>query len=320
MLWKNAMKIQKIKNIFPESRVSRYNMAAWQSLHGDSVYFIGREVRRAGDKGEPDTGVLKLFELDISGKIVHKRLIWKPMYEGVNLEDPRVIELQNENLLIGVTAVLRDKKGRPIPFPAIIKIDSHSSWNEELPPYLIINTFGPGKNMTPIDNITYFFRPESPKYNHKIFAFSLHHQLPRKLDDIDFPKNLYWAKWRIGTTMPPIWINETEALFIIHGITIQKIKGIRKYVYSIGRAKLTRNNNKFKVKVAEEPIITPDSFIKADGMPLVTELHSHRRVVYSCGGIIKKGNKDSLSLFVNVGDMTTFEVVLSMRELKEGLF
>jgi hypothetical protein len=43
-------------------------------------------------------------------------------------------------------------------------------------------------------------------------------------------------------------------------------------------------------------------------------------VVYSCGGIIKKGNKDLISLFVNVGDMTTFEVVLSMKELKEGLF
>ncbi|HLE48639.1 MAG TPA: hypothetical protein VI819_01245 [Patescibacteria group bacterium] len=314
------MKIKNIKNLFPGSRVSRYNMAAWQNLHNDSVYFIGREVKRPGSRGEPDTGVLKLFELDISGNIVHKRLIWKPVYDGVNLEDPRVIELPNENLLIGVTALLRDKKGRPIPFPAIIKIDSHSSWNEELPPYLIINTFGPGKNTTPIDDVTYFFRPEGLKYHHKILAFSLHHQLPRKLDDIVFPKNLYWAKWRIGTTMPPIWINENEALFIIHGITIQKIHGIRKFVYSIGRAKLTRKGNKFKVKVAEEPIITPDNFIKENGKPLVSELHSNRRVVYSCGGIIKRDNKDSLSLFVNVGDMTTFEVVLSINELKEGLF
>lgn len=295
-------------------------MAAWQSMNNNSIYFIGREVKRAGIKGEPDTGVLKLFELDVFGKIVNQRIIWKPTYEGINLEDPRVIELQNENLLIGVTAVLRDKTGRPIPFPAIIKIDSHSTWKEELPPYLIINTFGPGKNMTPIDYVTYFFRPESPKYNHKILAFSLHHQLPHKIGDIDFPKNLYWAKWRIGTTMPPIWINDTEALFIIHGITIQKINGIKKFVYSIGRAKLTRNNNKFTVKVAVEPIITPDSFIKANGEPLVAELHSDRRVVYSCGGIIRKNNKDSLSLFVNVGDMTTFEVVLSMKELKEGLF
>ncbi|QQS38833.1 hypothetical protein IPM62_05645 [Candidatus Woesebacteria bacterium] len=314
------MKIKKIKNIFPESKVSRYNMAAWQSLHGESIYFIGREVRKAGGEGEPDTGVLKLFELDSLGKIVNTRLIWKPVYEGVNLEDPRVIELQNENLLIGVTAVLRDKKGHPIPFPAIIKIDSHSTWKEELPPYLIINTFGPGKNMTPVDNVTYFFRPENRKYNHKILAFALHHQLPRKLGDIEFPKDLYWAKWRIGTTMPPIWINETEALFIIHGISIHKIHGIKKYIYSIGRAKLTRNNDKFEVKVAEDPIITPDNFIKADGKPLVNELHSHRRVVYSCGGIIKKGDKDSLSLFVNVGDMATFEVVLSIAELKEGLF
>jgi hypothetical protein len=275
----------------------------------------------AGIEGEPDTGILKLFEVNGDGLIVQERLIWKPMYDGINLEDPRALELPNENLLIGLTAVLRDKNGSPVPFPAIIKIDSHSSWKQELPPFLIISTFGSGKNLTPLDNLTYLFRPDNPKYHHKILVFSLHRQVPEKLDDIEFPKDLPWARWRIGTTMPPIWLNNEEALFIVHGISIQAVKGVKKYVYSIGRAKLTRHNNTFNVTVARKPILTPDNFVKRDGLPLIPELHPElRRVVYSCGGILKKDKKDTLSLYVNVGDRTTFEVEFSMTELKKGLF
>ncbi len=315
------MKIQQIKNIFPDTRVARYNLAAWQKTNSDSVCFIGREVIKPGVKGEPDVGILKLFEMDEYGAVVQERLIWKPVYNGINLEDPRALELPNENLLIGLTAVLRDKKGRPNPFPAIIKIDSHSSWNDDLPPFLVISTFGPGKNLTPIDNSTYLFRPDSASYNHKILVFSLHRQVPEKLDDIIFPTNLSWAKWRVGTTMPPIWLNPQEALFIFHGISIEKIKGINKYVYSIGRAKLTRKNNKFDIVVAPDPILTPDNFVDKEGKPLVAELHPNiRRVVYSCGGIIKRNNKDGLFLYVNVGDRTTFEVEFSLSELKKGLF
>lgn len=315
------MKIHQLTNIFPDHRVARYNLAAWQKPQSDSVLFIGREVKRAGTRGEPDTGVLKLFEVNGQGKVVSQRSIWKPHFNGINLEDPRALELPNEQLLIGLTAVLRDKNGVPMPFPAIIKIDAHNSWNQELPPFLVISSFGPGKNVTPLDSFTYLFRPDAASYNHKILVFSLHRQVPEKLDDIIFPKNLPWAQWRIGTAMPPIWLNDREALFIIHGITIETIRGLKKYVYSLGRAKLTRNGNQYTVKVAKEPILTPDSFINEKGRPLVKELHPRlRRVVYSCGGIIKKHAHDLLSLYVNVGDRTTFEVEFSLKELKEGLF
>ena len=307
--------------MFPDQRVARYNLAAWQNPESDSVYFIGREVALAGAKGQPDTGILKLFEINEDGSIAQERLIWSPVFEGINLEDPRALETINKNLIIGLTAVLRDKKGIPIPFPAIIEIGSHNSWKQELPPFLIISSFGPGKNLTPIDETTYLFRPDSKEYNHKILVFSLHQQIPQKFDDIIFPTNLTWAKWRIGTAMPPIWINKEEALFIIHGISIEKFGSEEKYIYSIGRAKLTRKDNKFSVKVAPEPILTPNNFVKENGSPLVKELHpKFRRVVYSCGGIIKRHKQDTLSLYVNVGDRTTFEVEFSLNELKEGLF
>lgn len=315
------MKTKYIKNLFPDIKVARYNFAAWQKSHEDSLYFIGREVMHAGESGEPDNGILKLFEANKDGVIINERTIWKPIYDGINLEDPRVLQLQNENLLIGLTVVLRNKIGQPVPFPAIIKIDSLSSWKQNLPPFLVIDTFGSGKNTTPIDNSTYLFRPDSADYFHKILVFTLNSQVPEKLADIEFPTDLPWAKWRIGTTMSPIWLTSNEALFIIHGITLQQIDGREKYIYSIGRAKLTRKNNVFQVTVATDPILTPDDFLHADGSPLVKELHPElRRVVYSCGGIIKKYKEDMLSLYVNVGDRTTFEVEFSLRELKEGLF
>lgn len=315
------MKIKQIKDIFPDIQVARFNMAVWQKAGGNSLSFIGREVAMPGENGEPDTGILKLFEVGKDGDLLQEKVIWKPLYEGINLEDPRALELPNENLIIGLTAVLRDKKGQPIPFPAIVKIDSFNSWKKELPPFLVIDTFGPGKNLTPIDKNTYMFRPDSADYFHKLLIFSLHSQIPEKLDDIEFPLDLPWASWRIGTTMPPIWLTPNEALFIIHGISLQKIDGKEKYIYSIGRAKLVRNNNTFKVIVAPEPILTPDDFLDPNGVPLVEELHpDQRRVVYSCGGVIKKGEKDTLSLYVNVGDRTTFEVELSLTELKKDLF
>ncbi len=315
------MKIKQIKHIFPDIQVARFNMAVWQKYGQDSLCFIGREVTKPGKKGEPDTGVLKLFEVNQNGSLMHEKVIWKPIYEGINLEDPRVLELPNENLIIGLTAVLRDKKGHPIPFPALVKIDSFNSWRKDLPPFLVIDTFGPGKNLTPIDKNTFLFRPESKDYFHNLLIFSLHSQIPEKLDDIKFPLDLPWASWKIGTTMPPIWVTPNEALFIIHGISIQKIGVKKKYIYSIGRAKLMRNKNKFSVIVGREPILTPDDFLDINGAPLVEELHPElRRVVYSCGGVIKKNAQDILSLYVNVGDRTTFEVELSLTELKAGLF
>ncbi len=80
-------------------------------------------------------------------------------------------------------------------------------------------------------------------------------------------------------------------------------------------------DNTFTVTVAPEPIITPNDFLTPDGSPLVPELHpEERRVVYSCGGVIKQSDPDILSLYVNVGDRTTFEVEFSLTELKKDLF
>lgn len=309
------------KQIFPNILVARYNLAVWQQANQDSLFFIGREVAQAARVGEPDNGILKLFEIGKDGDLIQEKIIWKPIFDGINLEDPRALKLKNENLIIGLTAVLRNRKGTPLPFPALVKIDSLNTWKSELPPLLIIDTFGPGKNLTPIDTHTFLFRPDLEEYNHKLLVFSLHSQIPEKLCDIDFPKNIPWATLKIGTTMPPIWLSETEALFIIHGISVQKIDGKNKFIYSIGRAKLTRKMHIYTVEIAPNPILTPDDFLDTNGLPFIEELHPElRRVVYSCGGVIRKRSPDILSLYVNVGDRATFEIEFSLHTLKEGLF
>lgn len=313
--------MKQIKHIFPDIHFARFNMAVWQKSGEDTLNFIGRVVAKPGETGEPDTGILKLFEANANGAIIREKVIWQPIYEGINLEDPRALKLPHENLIIGLTAVLRDRKGLPIPFPAIVKIDSFNTWKKELPPFLVIDTFGPGKNLTPISKHTCLFRPDSTEYFHKLLVFSLHSQIPEKISDIVFPTDLPWARWRIGTTMPPIWITPNEALFILHGITIESINGKDVYVYSIGRAKLLRNKNDYKVVVMNDPILTPLDFLDSAGVPLVQELHPDlRRVIYSCGGVIKRKNPDTLSLYVNVGDRTTFEVDLLLSDLKKDLF
>jgi predicted GH43/DUF377 family glycosyl hydrolase len=316
------MKITRIRGLTDDILVARYNFTAWKKTE-ENVILIGREVTKAGGKGQPDEGVLKLFEVGPEGDLLSERVIWTPgSQKGViNLEDPRALELPNDNIVIGLTAVFRDRWGRPAPYPAIVRIDSHVSWGTELPPIILIFSFGEGKNLTPIDNHTFLFRPESKRYHHKLMVFTIHHANPEKLADIKFPKDLTWANFKIGTTMPPIWITPDEGLFIIHGISALDTPDGVKYIYSIGRAMLSKKNSEWQVKVAPEPLLTPDDFLNENGEPLVEELHPKlRRVVYSCGGIVKRHQEDILYLYVNVGDRATFEVQFPVSELKEGLF
>lgn len=317
------MKIKHKRNIFPGTNVARYNLAAWQKENDTSVYLLGREVTTPGGHGEPDMGTLKLFQLDKHGKLVKEKIIWKSSSNGINLEDPRIITTIEEDLVIGLTAVLRDENGSPVPYPALIHLEEKAVINrtKAYPPILLVDTFGPGKNFTPIDPTTFIFRPDPKEYFHTLFFFSFTSSVPEKIAEVKLPTDLHWATWRMGTGMQPIWITPNEALFIIHGISLQVIEGKEKYVYSIGRAKLTRTEKSFQITVAPEPIITPDDFLTHDGKQVVEELHPDlRRVVYNCGGIIKKHDPETLLLYVNVGDKTTYEVGLAMSDLKEGLF
>lgn len=304
-----------LKKLFTDTTVARYNVTAWEKADRDDIVLIGREVEKPGTMGEPDIGRLVLLEMDSDHNITHERVIWDPQGAHFYLEDPRALLLPSNTILIGLTVVMRSKDGFE-PFPALAKIDNYEEWSEELPPITLIQTFGTGKNLTPLDKDTFLFRPNSDEYFHKLMVFTFRKSLPRKIQDIEFPDDLPWGKWRIGTTMSPLWINPDEALLIIHGINFEN----GKYIYNLGRAKLFRDGDKYEIVVDPQPILTPDSFKDEKGQPLVEELHPNlRRVVYSVGGIVKRKRQDTLFLYVNVGDRATYEVGFILEELTSNL-
>jgi len=177
-------------------------------------------------------------------------------------------------------------------------------------------SISPGKNVTAIGPDLFAFRQEGDENNHRLRIFK-HLEDCTVIDSqfIDFPKDIPWIEYRIGMTMPPIWLNENEAIFPIHGI--QRVNG--KFVYSIGSARLLRGEDgKLSVdNISQEPIINPDSFVGRLNNNNA-ELHGERRVVYCCGGIPiynDSGELERLKLYVNVGDKRTVEVTTSVAEM-----
>lgn len=296
-----------------QALANRYNAAAWTEAEEGNTMLVLREVKEAAKQNEPDKGDMILLEKDASGSIVHEAQAWKAEGAHELLEDPRALVTADGGVRIGLTAVQQEEDFPP--YPAITILDK-TRWRGSLPLVRVIKDFGQGKNTTPIDATRFFFRQEGDHNNHKLFVFSWEDDQAKACGQIVFPQDIEWASWRIGTTMSPIWINNTEALMIIHGIQIKDDK----YVYSLGRAKLTAQSDTFTVQLDPEPLLTPDDFLYPDGTPMVQELHPHlRRVVYACGGVVKKiDHEEVLNLYVNVGDRQTIEVPLLLSTLKAG--
>lgn len=293
--------------------IDRFNAAAWRDAETGNIFLMPREVKHAGKEGEPDKGMLVLLEIDQNGEIIHEMTVWKPENDDMHLEDPRALVLENGKVIVGLTAVLKEE-GEYVPYPAIINLDT-TRWKQTLPRPIVFKNIGQGKNLTPINANTFFFRKEGEGNSHKLYVLNWDGKNLTQAGEVQFSMEIPWAQWRIGTTMPPIWVNEDEALMVIHGIKI--IDG--KYVYSLGRSKLKKNETGYHIEVDNNPILTPDHFVQ-DGKEMVGELHPElRRVVYSCGGILKtQDNQEMLSIFANVGDKQTVEVPFHLSHLKQG--
>jgi predicted GH43/DUF377 family glycosyl hydrolase len=299
--------IVSFKKLFSDSSLARYNAGVWSNPEDDSIFLIVREVYKAAKTGVPDFGRLVLIEIDEETRnVLHEKVVWEPK-GGIWLEDPRALAMPDNSVIIGMTALVRETKGFT-PYPALTRLKTRV-WREVLPSITLVETFGSGKNMTPIDSTTFMFRPDT--YSHKLLVFSFQDFLAKKIQDLEFPTNLPWALYKIGTTMPPVWLNSTTALMIFHGITMQN----KKYIYSIGKALLIDKKGKYSLKVDPMPIITPEDFLNTKGGRLVRELHPKiRKVVYACGGYVDK-RKDRLFLYVNVGDKNTYEVEMEYSKL-----
>ncbi len=298
--------------MFRRSLANRYNAAAWHETVSGNTILLVREVTQAAPKGEPDRGAILRLELDPSGQVLNETVVWQPDQEDrQHLEDTRALLLPDGRVQLGLTAVIRQGEVF-VPYPALTTLEA-TNWRAELPPVVVFQNLGPGKNTTPLSEQEFLFRRDDQACSHELAVCRVDGSQAELLSTIQFPTDLPWARWRIGTTLPPLWQTTTEALLIIHGITITD----NRYIYSLGKAKLSRKGDLYQVEIWPEPLLTPDSFRGSDEDPLQTELHQERRVVYACGGVQKEvDNSLVLALFVNVGDRRTVEVHLPMAELK----
>ncbi len=301
------MKIVSVTPLFNKDKNSIFNVAAWLKPNSENVILIGRSLSQKGTWGQPDIGKLVLWELGKNNQVLEERIIWEPKFDSILFEDPRAFVLEDGRIMIGLTAVLKTR-GRPQTFPSLVWVDK--AWNSLLPPVTIIQTFGHGKNMTPVASDYFAFRPENPYYNHKLLFFKYQHPLVTGVDTLSFPLDIPWGLWKMGTGAPPIWLNKEHAIFTVHGINLEKAK----YVYTIGISLLRKKGKNFSIDVYPEPLLTKDIL---KNKIKITELRPRKRnVLYVCGGLVKPDEPNYLYLYVNVGDLATYEVVFDFVDLK----
>jgi hypothetical protein len=303
-----------------------YNAAAWKE--NGITYLLGRKVPTAGGEGEPDIGSLRLIKLGSDGNIESFKDVWQPKEGEYLLEDARALPLPDGEIAFGLTSVAKEDN-KYVPYPAVLITSTEELMNGDLPEPTTIKTMGKGSETTPLSdseinlagkNVTalgpnlFAFRPEGRDHQLRVFQYQKSNEATHQ-QYIDIPKNIAWAEYRAGTTIPPIWLNRNEAFFLIHGINI--ING--KYVYSIGSSRLFKEDNGILSvdNISTESLIHPDSFVdKSDSNEV--ELHRERRVVYCCGGTPEysdTGELRSLKLYINVGDKRTAEVTVSVDKL-----
>lgn len=288
-----------IKPLFPHSKRPRINFGVWQPSSNE-ICILGREVFKKGPTYyDPDIGKL-LFARFKNSEKVQEEIVLKSGKQEL-LEDPRAWPLKSHKVLLGLTAVLRIKS-HWIAYPAITTFDDLKLKFGDIK---VLQTFGPGKNTTPLKENIFLFRPARREFYHKFLVFNFENDKGTKLCEMPVPQ-IAWGKWKIGASAPPIWLNENKALLFIAGINMHK----NKYTYSIGKAVLEYKDKKFKItKIDDKPIIIRETF-ESFG---IKELHpKERKVVYMCGTAKRK---EFLDLYVNVGDRNTFVVTTKLADL-----
>ena len=203
-----------VKQLLPDRKNTFFNCAVWSNTYRDKIFLLGRQNNAVSPAPEPDISELVLLKLDNNLQIISEQTVWQPKYDTLFLEDPRIITINTNRPIVGMTCVLRSRTSF-YPFGGYIEIADKNNWPSEFPNINLLESLGPGKDVTPIDERLLIFRPEGIDnyYQFQVIEYSNKQNITKHVGNIDFPKNLSWATWKMGTSMPPIWINENEALF-----------------------------------------------------------------------------------------------------------
>ncbi len=301
-------------------------------LPNGTRFYIGRNpLNILPPNGLPDYNSLIASRVEGQSSIVVSKQIWSPRQSpggslGDNFEDFRASP--NPDGLCGLTVVRKSKgldgKFTYTPYPAIIRFNTFG----EMPETTVLESLGPGKNMTPIGRIydgkeTFLFRPDNKEYDHKlqVVTYDEKSKEAKAVHDLEF-HSTDWSKWRMGTAAGLFWLDEKkeQAILPIHGITITSTEDTsvtdrRMFNYSLGVALLGRDENgRLKVeRVASEPLIVPGQL----GDLGIDERFNFRRIVYACG--VNENESGGYTFTVNKGDKGTVLVKLPENQVLGSL-
>lgn len=329
-------------NKIPGLPVGFFNAAAMSVGEGldRRTLLLGRNVQKRGDPGQPDIGSLALAVIN-NGQVQSFAEVWQPEEGGHGdlLEDARATELPDGRIVIGYTR-LAPNQGRYEPYPAVSITTTEALLRGEFPDTHHITGLGkgdetvpigsrpgklhllPGKNATPLGPERFMFRREAD--DHRLVTFSIDEEgNAQNLQNLHFPPDSVpdWAERRLGSTMPPVWLDDNEAIFLMHGI---RMVGDR-YKYSIGSARLFVNDEGgYSVdNISSEPLLTPESFQGMFPGEQVQLRPEERDALYLCGGVTTLFDSQTkrpqiISIMPSLGDMRTLEAVISVAEIEKN--
>ncbi len=333
-----VLDIQKVPGL-PEGF---YNAAAWKADDNPTspTMLLGRHVKARGAPGTPDVGPITLAVI-VDGEVHSLTEVWAPEepprsgeLPGDLIEDIRAKRAADGSLKLGLTRLSPKLKGKGYePFPAFSTTTTEQLLGGEFPDTFHIidlqnDPRGPavigdpsrlylpsGKNATPLDEEYFMFRPEVA--DHEFLAFSLNQgggaerQQRLALEPDAVPS---WATRRIGSAMPPEWLNAHEGLLIIHGIRVVQ----KRSIYSIGSARLFRRDDGRLLidNVSAAAHLTPESFPPLFPNEQVELRVEERQAVYICGGVaLRRAGEHtphSIETYPNVGDTRTVKATFSV--------
>ncbi len=310
-----------------------FNVAAFaigQEL-GSPTLLLGRHIEKESGPGEPDIGSLAVAVLN-NGVAESFTEVWRPEEgrSGDLLEDPRAVMLPDGRVLIGFTR-LAPHEGRYLPFPAVSITTPEALLRGDFPDTHFVTGLGigdqttpigdgsdmfhilPGKNAVPLRTNHSMFRREVDDHRFVVFSHD-ESGVAKGLQYLEFPKENIpsWGESRMGLTMPPTWLNDNEAILLVHGFN----KPNGKFRYHIGAARLFVNENgEYAIdNISQEPLLTPDSFENVFHGEQVERHPEVRDALYLCGGVPiydAFGNLRSIDSFPSVGDTWTLKASFS---------
>ena len=310
-----------------------YNAAAWQE--GDETYLLGRYLEKAGESGKGDPGPMVLATL-VDGSVAAMQTVWQPenSTRGDQLEDSRAV-LYAGGIVLGFSR-LAPVRGRHVPFPAVAETSAAQLKQGVFPETHYVTGLGtmlvgkghdqfrlrPGKNTTPIGGPAgaqdFMYRANGD--NHALTFFTLgEDKRAQRIQRVQLAAAHIpsWGQDTIGTTMPPVWLSDSEALLLLHGFTRDKAGRPR---YVMGSARLSRDEQGTYAidNVSQAPILTPEVLAGLFPGEQVQMHPDERDALYMCGGVVAyddAGEPAYVRCFPSVGDTRTVASTFDIRAI-----